>query len=143
MSDSVTPHRRQPTRLPHPRDSPGKNTRVGCHFLLQGMKVKSERESLSRVRLFTTPWTAAYQTPPSMGFSRQEYRSGVPLPSPPNTLILGHCQIVPRSIIPVDTVAIFYEIVHILPFRLRSFKENRHQFEAEKHYYCFISILKQ
>ena len=42
MSDSVWPHRRQPTRLPHPWDSPGKNTGVGCHFLLQCMKVKSE-----------------------------------------------------------------------------------------------------
>ena len=42
------------------------------------MKVKS----LSRVRLFMTPWTAAYQAPPSMRFSRQEYWSGVPLPSP-------------------------------------------------------------
>ena len=42
------------------------------------MKVKS----LSRVRLFTTPWSTAYQAPPSMGFSRQEYWSGVPLPSP-------------------------------------------------------------
>ena len=41
------------------------------------MKVKS----LSRVRLLVTPWTAAYQAPPSMGFSRQEYWSGVPLPS--------------------------------------------------------------
>ena len=39
-------------------------------------------KSLSRVRLFATPWTAAHQTPPSMGFSRQEYWSGVPLPSP-------------------------------------------------------------
>ena len=78
MSDSVRPHRRQPTRLPHPWDSPGKSTGVGCHFLLQCLKVKS----LSRVRLFTTPWTAAYQAPPSMGFSRQEYWSGVPLPSP-------------------------------------------------------------
>ena len=38
------PHRRQPTRLPHPWDSPGKNTGVGCHFLLQCMKVKSESE---------------------------------------------------------------------------------------------------
>ena len=36
----------------------------------------------SRVRLFATPWTAAHQAPPSMGFSRQEYWSGVPLPSP-------------------------------------------------------------
>ena len=44
MSDSVRPHRRQPTRLPCPCDSLGKNTGVGCHFLLQCMKVKSESE---------------------------------------------------------------------------------------------------
>ena len=44
VSDSVQPHRQQPTRLPRLWDSPGKNTRVGCHFLLQCMKVKSERE---------------------------------------------------------------------------------------------------
>ena len=44
VSDSVRPPRRQPTRLPSPWDSPGKNTGVGCHFLLQCMKVKSESE---------------------------------------------------------------------------------------------------
>ena len=44
MSDSVQPHGWHPTRLPHPWDSPGKNTRVGCHFLFQCMKVKSESE---------------------------------------------------------------------------------------------------
>ena len=44
MSDSVRLHRWQPTRLPRPWDSPGKNTGVGCHFLLQCMKVKSESE---------------------------------------------------------------------------------------------------
>ena len=44
MSNSVQPRRRQPTRLPRPWDSPGKNTGVGCHFLLQCMKVKSESE---------------------------------------------------------------------------------------------------
>ena len=42
VSSSVRPHRRQPPRLPRPWDSPGKNTGVGCHFLLQYMKVKSE-----------------------------------------------------------------------------------------------------
>ena len=42
--DWVRPHRRQPIRLRHPWDSPGKNTGVGCHFLLQCMKVKSESE---------------------------------------------------------------------------------------------------
>ena len=127
MSDSVRPHRLQPTC---PWDFPGKNTGVGCHFLLQCMKVKSEGEVaqscptlsdpvdcsppgspvprflqartlewvaisfsnawkwkvkvklLSCVRFLATPRTAAYQPPPSMGFSRQEYWSGVPLPSP-------------------------------------------------------------
>ena len=44
VSDSVRPHRWQPNRLPRPWDSPGKNTGVGCHFLLQCMKVKSESE---------------------------------------------------------------------------------------------------
>ena len=44
MSDSVRPHRWKPTRLPRPWDSSGKSTGVGCHFLLQCMKVKSERE---------------------------------------------------------------------------------------------------
>ena len=76
------PHRGQPTRLPHPWDSPGKNTGVGCHLLLQYMKVKSESEVAQLCRLFGTSWTAAHQAPPSMGFSRQEYWSGMPLPSP-------------------------------------------------------------
>ena len=44
MSDSVRPHRRQPTRLSHPWDSPDKNTAVGCDFFLQCIKVKSESE---------------------------------------------------------------------------------------------------
>jgi len=179
MSDSVQPHRWQPTRLYHPWDSPGKNTGVGCHFLLQCRKVKSESEVtqscptlsdpmdcslpgssvhgifqarvlewgaiafsdlklrakshqlcptlcdpidgsppgstipgilqartlewvaisfsnawkwkvkvklLSRARLLATPWTATCQAPPSMGFSRQEYWSGVPLLSPGSSL---------------------------------------------------------
>ena len=77
VSDSVQPHRWQPTKLPRPWDSPGKNTGVGCNFLLQCMKAKGESEVAQ-----STPWTAAYQAVPSMGFSRQEYWSGVPLPSP-------------------------------------------------------------
>ena len=52
MSDSVRPHRRQPTWLPRPWDSPGKNTGVGCHFLLQCMQVKSERKV---TQLYPTP----------------------------------------------------------------------------------------
>ena len=46
------------------------------------LKWKVKMKSLSRVRLLATPWTAAYQAPPSMGFSKEEYWSGVPLPSP-------------------------------------------------------------
>ena len=131
----MRPHRQQPTRLLCPWDSPGKNPGVGCHFFLQCMKVKSEREvaqscptlsdpmdcslpgssahgifqarvlewvaisfsnawkwkvkekSLSSGRLCATPWTAAYQAPPPMEFSRQEYWSGLPLPSLLVTLI--------------------------------------------------------
>ena len=67
MSNSVQPHRRQPIRLPHPWDSPGKNTGVDRHFLLQCVKVKS----FSRVQLCVIPWTKPYQAPPPMGFSRQ------------------------------------------------------------------------
>ena len=54
------------------------------------MKVKS----LSRVELFATPWTVAYHTPPSTGFSRQEYWSGLPFPSPED---LPDPRIEPRS----------------------------------------------
>ena len=71
----MQPHRRQPTRLLWPWDSPGKNTGVGCHCLLQCMKVK--RKLLSHVGLFATPWTAAYQVPSSVGFSRQDFPAGV------------------------------------------------------------------
>ena len=65
-----------------PWNSPGKNTGVGCHFLLQCMKVKSESEVAQSCPTLATPWTAAHQAPPSTGFSRQKYWSGVPLPSP-------------------------------------------------------------
>ena len=67
---------------------PGKNTGVGCHALLQGIFPTQDPSLLllllsrfSRVRLCATPWTAAYQAPPPMGFSRQEYWSGMPDPS--------------------------------------------------------------
>ena len=45
-------------------------------------KERKKEKSLSRVQLFVTPWTLAYQAPPSMGFSKQEYWSGLPFPSP-------------------------------------------------------------
>ena len=82
MSDSVRPHRRQPTRLPRPWDSPGKNTGVGCHFLLQCMKAKSESEVAQSCPTFSDPMDYSPPGPPSMWFSKPEYWIGVPLPSP-------------------------------------------------------------
>ena len=81
MSNSVRPHGRQLTRLPRPRDSPGKNTGVGCHFLLQCMKVKSESEVTQSCSTLRDPMDYSLPGSSAMGFSRQEYWSGVPLPS--------------------------------------------------------------
>ena len=82
MSDSVRPHRWQPTRLPHPCDSPGKNTGAGCHFLLQCMKVKSESEVTQSCPTLSDPMDCSPPGSSIHGFSRQEYWSGMPLPSP-------------------------------------------------------------
>ena len=75
----VWPHRRQPTRLPCSWDSPGKNTEVGCHFLLQCMHAWQVASVMSDS---ATLWTAAHQPPPSIGFSRHEHWSGLPFYSP-------------------------------------------------------------
>ena len=79
VSDSVRPPRWQPTRLLRPWDSPGKNTGVGCHFLLQCMKVKSESEVAQSCPTLSDPMDCSPLGSPSMGFSRQEYWSGLPL----------------------------------------------------------------
>ena len=83
--DSVRPHSWQPMRLPSPWDSPGNNTGVGCHSLLQCMKVKSESEDAQSYPALRDPMDCSLPT--SMGFSRQEYRSGVPFPSPREYII--------------------------------------------------------
>ena len=67
-------------------DSPGKNTGVGCHFLLQCVKVKSESEVTQSCPTLGDPMDYSPPGLPSMGFSRQEYWSGVPLPSPQRVL---------------------------------------------------------
>ena len=79
MSDSVRPQRRQPTRLPCPWDSPGKNTGVGCHFLPQCMTVKSESEVIQSCLTLSDPRDCSLPGSSVHGFSRQEYWSGVPL----------------------------------------------------------------
>ena len=75
------PRHGKPTRLPRPWDSPGKNTGVGCHFLVQCMKVKSESEVAQSCLTLSDHIDSAFQALSSMGFSRQEYWSGSPLPS--------------------------------------------------------------
>ena len=67
MSDSVRPHGRQPTKLPHPWDSPGKNTGVGCHFLLQCMKVKSESEVAQSCPTLSDPIDCSLPGSPAHG----------------------------------------------------------------------------
>ena len=77
----MRPHRRQPTRLlPAGILQAGTLEWVAISFS-NAWTWKVKVKSLSHVRLLATPWTAAYQAPPSMGFPRQEYWSGVPLPS--------------------------------------------------------------
>ena len=102
VSNSLRPHELQPTRLLCPWNSPGKNTGVGCHFLLQGISLtqgsnpglphcrqtlyclsyQGSPNLLSCVRLFVIPWTAVYQASPSIKYSRQQYWSGLPFLSP-------------------------------------------------------------
>ena len=81
----MRPHRWQPIRLLCPWDSSGKNTGVGCHFLLQCMKVKSESEVAQSCPTLSDPMDCS---PPGSSihgvFQAKEYRSGVPLP------IIGH-----------------------------------------------------
>ena len=98
----MRPQRWQPTRLPRPWDSPGKNTGVYSHSLLQGifptqgpnwsllshwpagslLLAPPSEWSISVMSYSVTPGTVAYQAPPSMEFSRQEYWTGLPFPSP-------------------------------------------------------------
>ena len=82
VSDSVWPQRWQPTRLCHPGILQARTLEWVAISFSKAWKWKVKVKPLSCVRLFATPWTAAYQAPPSVGFSRQEHWSGVPLPSP-------------------------------------------------------------
>ena len=91
MSDSVRPHRQQPIRLPRPWDSRGKNTGVGCRFLLQCMKVKSESEVAQSCPTLSDPMDCTLPGSSVHGFSRQESWSRVPLPSPWSWLLCAKC----------------------------------------------------
>ena len=91
VSDSVQPHRRQPTRVPVPGILQARTLEWVAISFSNAWKWKVKVTSLSRVWLLATPWTAAYHAPPSMGFSRQEYWSGVPLPSMLRVCFTHHC----------------------------------------------------
>ena len=96
VSDCSWPRGLQPTRLLHPWDFPGKSTGVGHQCLLRKWPQKTwilllnnlvwkwKCQSFSPVWLSATPWTVARRAPLSLGFPRQEYWSGLPLPSPSN-----------------------------------------------------------
>ena len=71
-------------------------------------KWKVKVKSFSCVRLFVTPWTAAYQAPPSMGFSRQEYWNGLPWPSPMNSIVFLNSVFLHRTKIPKHLNLMWY-----------------------------------
>ena len=82
MSNFVRLHRQQPTGSPIPGFLQARTLELVAIFFSNAWKWKVKGKSLSRVRLLATLWIASHQASPSMGFSRQEYWSGVPLPSP-------------------------------------------------------------
>ena len=113
------------------------------------MKVRS----LSRVRLLATSWTAAYQAPPSMGFSRQEYWSGVPLPSPMECLVVqiiyfsNYCEcfgyplfrcIIPTQILGIQFVVLSSQNEHTSPL---STQKKIRIFWYQKSCLCLLSII--
>ena len=98
VSDSVRPHRRQPTRLP----SLGFSRQEYWSGLPFPSPEHESEKSFSCVRLFLTPWTAAHQAPPPMGFSRQEHWSGMPLPPP--TQVYSSVQTEAKTL-PLDLVS--------------------------------------
>ena len=82
MSNSVQPHRPQPTRLPCPWDSPGKNTGVGCHLLLQCMKVKSESEVTQSCPTLCDPIDSSQPGSPIPGILQARTLEWLPFPFP-------------------------------------------------------------
>ena len=82
MTNSVQPHRQQPTRIPVPGILQTRTVEWVAISFSNAWKWKVKVKLPSRVLLLDTTWTAAYQAPLPMGFSRQEYWSGLPLPSP-------------------------------------------------------------
>ena len=101
MSDSVRPHRQQPTRLPRPWDSPGKNTGVGCHFLVQCVKVKSGSEVVQSCPTLGDPMDCSPPGSSAHGISQPRGlewgATAFPDPSPTRTLALTPASLHPAQ----------------------------------------------
>ena len=112
MSNSAWPHRWQSARLPVPGILQARTLQWVAISFSKALKWKVKVKLLSRVWLLATPWTAAYQAPPSMGFVRQEYWSGLPLPSPDVILKVSKMYIFygyfPRRLFPLLSFLPFY-----------------------------------
>ena len=86
ISDSVRPHRQQPTKLPSPWDSPGKDTGVGCHLPLQRMKIKSESKVAQSCPTLSNPMDCSLPGSSVHGIFQARVLEWVPLPSPVCTI---------------------------------------------------------
>ena len=112
------PHRWQPTRLPHPAILQARTLEWVAISFSNAWKWKVKGKSLSHIWLLATPWTAAHQAPPSMGFSRQEYWSELPLPSQDHLWSLTYLHLVwygapnLRSTQP-DTIVLAFSIKYL------------------------------
>ena len=133
MSDPVRPHRQQPTRMPCPWDSLGKNTVVGCHFLLQCMKVKSESEvaqlcrTLSDTMDCSLPGSSAHGGFPgkNAGVGCHFLLQGIFVTQGWNPCLLHllHWQADSLPLVPPGKLHI---MAHILILKLIKFQENKH-----------------
>ena len=101
MSDSVWPHRQQPTRIPRPQDSPGKNTGVGCHFLLQCMKVKSESEVAQSCLTLRDPMDCSPPSSSVRGILKEDQSQTL------SSLIFNCRVLLPPQILITLTIAVF------------------------------------
>ena len=114
MSDLVRPIDGSPPGSPVPGILKARTLEWVAFSLSNAWKWKVKVKSLSHVRLLSTPWTAAYQAPPSMGFSRQEYWSGVPSPYVLIILLFSGYFVIP--FFPFDLFVIWFSVVGMLRF---------------------------
>ena len=125
MSDSVRPHRRQPTRLLCPWDSPGKDTGVGCHFLLQCVKVKSESEVAQSCPTPSDPMDCSLPGSSVHGiFQARVLEWGAITFSPPSTIGSQHSKRVPSFSAFYISTDLLQNITFFLIFYLRIFEHS-------------------